>query len=431
MNVGPHETQVSGPGSPGPLPRPGMDVLARGRALLKGPAVTLLSAGSVLLGLGFAFFSTYHRMVPVDLEVYLMGGHHAFAPDLYTVLTPDLRLPFTYPPFAALLFVPLEPLPFGLVEGFWAVLIVGSLVAVAAFSLRMFGVERVAAWRWACVLSLPFLLLEPPFEALTLGQVDLGLLALLLWDLGGFRRTGPRTLPEGLLTGLTAAIKLTPLIFVPYLLLVRRTRAGLTCAATFLACQCATFAASPSSSWQYWSKYVLDTSRFPTLYISINQSVLAAMGRFAHRSLPDAVGLGASAVAAVLGVLLAAWAYRRSSPQLGFLVCGAASLLASPVTWTHHMVWVIPVIVWLAIGVDRPRAGRWLAAATAVLFWASPVSHVPETTLLCPCVNIVELHENAWQLLAGNSFFLGTALFLVGVTVMLRVRSTASAKPEL
>jgi alpha-1,2-mannosyltransferase len=393
-----------------------------GRALLRGPALVLLGAGSVALCLGFAFFSTYHTVVPTDLEVYLMGGHHAFASDLYTILTPDLRLPFTYPPFAALLFVPLASLPFGFVEGLWAALIIASLVAVVAFSLRLVGVERAPAWQWACVLSLPFLLLEPPFEALTFGQVDLGLLALVLWDLGGFRREGPRTLPEGLLTGLAAAIKLTPLIFVPYLLLVRKTRAGVTCTATFLACQAVAFAASPSSSRQYWSKYVLDASRFPTIYRAINQSLYAALGRFAHASIPNSAGLAASALVAVVGVLLAAWACRRSSPQLGLLLCGAASLLASPITWTNHMVWVIPTILWLVLGADRPRGSRWLAAAVAVLFWASPVTKVQETLLMCPCSYIVELHENIWQLLAANSFFLATVAFLVGAAVMLQLR---------
>lgn len=409
-----------------------MGSVTRGdRQLLSGSAAAALAAGSVALCLGFAFFSTYHRVVPVDLEVYLMGGRHAFSADLYRVLTPDHQLPFTYPSFAALLFAPLTLLPFGLVEGAWAAAIVASLVASIAFSIRMVdrGVGAVAGWRWACVLSLPFLLLEPAFQTLTLGQVDLGLLFMVLWDLGGFRRRGRRTLPEGVLTGFTAAIKLTPLVFVPYLLLVRRPRAALACAVTFLACQGLAFAVSPSSSWQYWSRYVLDASRFPTLYLAINQSLLAALGRLAHTSLPDGVSYAASALAAVLGLLLAAWACRRSSPALGIIACGVTSLVASPITWTHHMVWVIPVLVWLALAADRPPAGRWLAAGAAVLFWASPVTRVPATTLLCPCSYIVELHEDAWQLLAGNSFFFATVAFLAGIAALLLVRRRQPPAP--
>jgi alpha-1,2-mannosyltransferase len=394
------------------------------RRIVSGPMLPVIAGASVAICVAIALYGVYHRIAPYDFEVYLMGARHGFTPDLYSIVTRDAQLPFTYPPFAAWLFLPLVDIPFGIAEGLWAVATIASLVATVGFSIRLVRpeIDRARVWTWAAALSLPCLLLEPVFRTQTLGQVNLLLLFPVLWDLGEFRSTGRRTLPVGVATGITAAVKLIPLIFIPYLLLIRRTRAALVCAATFAACEVIAFAGSPHSSWEYWSKIVLDTKRFAPINFSYNQSVLASLGRFAHESLSSTVGLGASALAGLIGLLVAAWAYRRSSVALGLLVAGASSMLASPITWTHHMVWVIPIVVWLVIGSDRPAAGSWLAAGTALLFWISPIGYVPKTAVMCPCEVVPELHETAWQLGLGNSYFFATVAFVAGVAVMLAVR---------
>jgi hypothetical protein len=83
------------------------------------------------------------------------------------------------------------------------------------------------------------------------------------------------------------------------------------------------------------------------------------------------------------------------------------------------MVWVVPAILWLALAEDRPRYGRAMAAGAALLFWSAPVWWVPHARLL-------ELRLNAWQLVAGNSFFLATALFLAVAAVHVYRRNRAS-----
>jgi alpha-1,2-mannosyltransferase len=78
-----------------------------------------------------------------------------------------------------------------------------------------------------------------------------------------------------------------------------------------------------------------------------------------------------------IGLAVAAAAYRRSSAVLGFLVVEATESLASPVSWSHHFIWVILLVAWLALAEDRPRYGEWLALGVAVLFWAAPTWWVP------------------------------------------------------
>jgi hypothetical protein len=117
----------------------------------------------------------------------------------------------------------------------------------------------------------------------------------------------------------------------------------------------------------------------------------------------------------VSGVVLAAWAHRTSSRLLAVLVCAATGLLVSPISWDHHMVWVIPVIGWLWLGHDRPKFGRLWAIATAVLFWQAPIWWVPQD-------NGTQFSLHGLNLFYGNSFFFATLLFLVGIAVMLTLR---------
>jgi hypothetical protein len=137
--------------------------------------------------------------------------------------------------------------------------------------------------------------------------------------------------------------------------------------------------------------------------------------RVDHRVVSTALTTGAALVVLVAGVALAGWAARASSDILGVLVCATTGLLVSPITWAHHMVWVAPVLIWLAWGRDRPVGGRWWAAVGTGLFWWAPIWTVPND-------GTRELSEDGWQLLRGNSFFLAMVAFMVGIAAMLWAR---------
>jgi alpha-1,2-mannosyltransferase len=271
---------------------------------------------------------------------------------------------------------------------------------------------------------MPALLLNPVFLTVGFGQINLVVALLVLWDLLTTRRIGRFEMPLGVATGLAAAVKLTPLIFVPYLLLTGRSRGARNAVVTFVTCGLLTFAASPQSSIDYWTKALFDPARTatsvltPGLSFISNQSLWSLAMRVHHGSVSAAVMIPLLAVVAAAGLWLAALAHRRSSPMLGVLVCATTCLVVSPVTWAHHMVWVVPAILWLALAEDRPRYGRAIAVGTAVLFWSAPIWWVPHAKSL-------ELHLNAWQLVAGDSFFLATVLFLAGTAVHVTRRHRA------
>ena len=370
------------------------------------------------------------RTYEVDLGVYLrLGGRYVFTSHLYSFGLPNTSLLFTYPPFAALLFAPWQR-TFSTVDSVqtvWTVCNLVALVALLVLSLRVVkpNLGRGDALRLALVLSLPALLLNPVLVTIGFGQVNLVVTLLVMWDLLSARRIGRWQAPLGVAIGLAAAVKLTPLLFVPYLLLTRRFRGALNCVLTFLACELVTFVVSPASSKAYWTRALFKPGRAGALSFVGNQNLAAALERINHGFLGNAIMLPIVLVAAAGGLWLASVAHRRSSPMLGVLVCAGTCLLVSPISWAHHMVWVVPAILWLALAADRPRLGPALAAGTAVLFWCAPIWWVPYK-------NTADLHLSALQLLAGNSFFFATVVFLCGAALLIkRRRASTSEGPGL
>jgi alpha-1,2-mannosyltransferase len=356
------------------------------------------------------------RTYEVDLGVYLrLGGKYIFTSHLYSFALPNTSLPFTYPPFAALLFAPWQRTfsTVGSVQTAWTMCNLAALLGVLVLSVRLVKptLDRVSTWRLALALSLPALLLNPVLITIGFGQVNLVVTFLVMWDLLSDRRIGKRQMPLGLATGLAAAVKLTPLLFVPYLLMTRRWRGALNCMIAFLACELVAFLVSPTSSKAYWTKAIFKPGRAGDLTIVDNQNLWGVLDRLTHGALPAGVMVPVLLAAAAGGLWLAAQAHRRSSPLLGVLVCAVTCLIVSPISWVHHMVWVVPAILWLAFAVDRPRWGRGLAVVAAVLFWSAPVWWVPYK-------NTTDLHLNWLQLVAGNSFFLAMAIFMAGATVL-------------
>lgn len=387
-----------------------------GRLTGWGSAV-LSSAAALAYGLYVAL-----RTYEVDLGVYIrLGGRYVFTSHLYSFGLPNTSLLFTYPPFAALVFAPWHRMfsTVNSVQTAWTLCNLGALIGVLVLSVRTVKPDlgRTSIWRLALVLSLPALLLNPVLVTIGFGQVNLVVTLLVMWDLLSERRIGQWKAPLGVATGLAAAVKLTPILFVPYLILTRRTRGALNCVSTFVVCELMAFLLSPTSSIAYWTRDLFKPDRAGSLSFVGNQNLTAVIERFNHGVLPDISLVPVLIVAAAAGLWLAALAHRRSSPMLGMLICAATGLLVSPISWVHHMVWVVPAILWLAVAEDRPRWGVPLAMGTAVLFWSAPIWWVPYQ-------NTSDLHLNAWQLLAGNSFFLAMLIFVLGATILV-VRRTS------
>ena len=319
--------------------------LARGIGICLPPVLIALYVGATTFGGTFLPW----RPMMVDLEVYRQAGAVLLAGgDFYDLPGP---LQFLYPPFAAVLALPLALLPATVVQLGWTA--AGALALVAI--LHRFGLK---GWVLSLAGSAVVYLVEPVVQTLTFGQLGIFLVALVVLDLApGPRVFSRRLLPEGALTAVATAIKLTPAIFVLYLLLVRKFRAFWVAVVTGVVVTLISFAVVPAASYEFWTRLAHgDTGLGHSIIYYTNQSVMADIVRiFGLGQTPAIVGLVLSAAVAVAGLWAATLWHRLGDVRLAVNLCGVAGLLASPVSWLHHFVWVVPLAMSL---VERRPIGR-------------------------------------------------------------------------
>jgi alpha-1,2-mannosyltransferase len=353
----------------------------------------------------------------LDLSTYLLGGAHATSNNLFTVTYPTDHLGFTYPPFSALLFAPFAHFPLRASEVAFSWLNLAALFALIVVCLRAVCAtleKRTTLW-WGLALVLPVVLFDPVRQTFLLGQVNIILALMIVADL-----TMDLPLPRGILVGLAAAIKVTPIILIPYLFMTRQGRAGLRAGGAFAAAAVFAAAVNTSTSWSYWTHYIRDPQRAGMLSWIGNQGVLGATERLLGRTVATPTTFVMVVSVGVLGLLIAAGAYRRSSPVLGLLVAEATESLASPVSWSHHFIWMVLLVAWLALAEDRPRYGEWYALAVSVLLWAAPYWWVPHG----PAVRFA---GRGWLTPVGDAYVLVFIVVLVGAAV--RVGRSTLVRP--
>ncbi len=270
---------------------------------------------------------------------------------------------FCIHPFAAVLAVPLALLPTTVVQVGWTA--AGALALVAV--LHRFGLK---GWVLSLASTAVVYVVEPVVQTLAFGQLGIFLVALIVLDLvPGPRVFSRRLLPEGVLTAVATAIKLTPAIFVVYLLLVRKFRAFWTAVITGIVVTLITFAIVPAASWEFWTRLAHgDTGLGHSIIYYTNQSVMADIVRiFGLGQAVAIVGLVLSAAVAVAGVWAAMLWHRLGDIRLAVNLCGVAGLLASPVSWLHHFVWVVPLA--MSLIERRPIGPRRLPTWYLALGW--------------------------------------------------------------
>ncbi|WP_328469375.1 glycosyltransferase 87 family protein [Streptomyces sp. NBC_00448] len=371
----------------------------------------------------------------IDVMVYRAAGRTVReGGDLYAMHATSAMLPMTYPPFAGLLFVPLTWLD---VAHMRTAATAGNLlltVVLAGLSLRLVLRRRPGA---AAVLGTaacaPWS--EPVWTTIRYGQVNILLVCLVLWDFT--RRPGNRWAGIGI--GLAAAIKVTPLLFLVVLAGAAAATRGrgtpwrrrfLTATGSFAGVTLLAAAVLPHDSLRYWTSCAFAPDRSGSAVNIANQSVRGVVARAQHTVHPTSLWLAAAVLVALGGtaVAVAALAATGRVPNAtawGAVACGVTTLLVSPITWTHHWVWNVPMTVLLVHEALRRRGLRWSlgAAACVVVFCCDVVWTLPHGA------GRPELHENTGQILLAASYPLaGLAFLATAAAVTVRPRATAPAE---
>ncbi|GIM97435.1 glycosyltransferase 87 family protein [Paractinoplanes toevensis] len=280
-----------------------------------------------------------------DSKVYYGAIQYWFNGDggmVYDWLRPDTPYGFTYPPFAGLVMSPMSVLPFGVVV---VIAVIGTVLTTSLLIYWFAGplIARMGWPRWfalgvAICLAISF---EPVRETITFGQVNTLLLTLVAGDMLFGVAKGRRWAGVGI--GLATAIKLTPGIFIVYLLITRRWRDAATAAGTAAGATLLAGAVFPDETREFWTSALWDTNRVGVLSFLSNQSERGFLARLPIDRVESTVWL-----VCVL-VTLGFWAWRivqaRADVIGGLALTGVVGCLISPVTWIHHCVWLIPALV--------------------------------------------------------------------------------------
>ena len=388
----------------------------------------------------------------------------------------DHLWPFTYPPFAAWALTPLTTVTQD--RAFQVVMLLATPVCMAVTAwacLRALGVRRWAgaAAPWLGLIGV--LTLEPVYKTMEYAQVNAVLAALVAVDLLAVPASSRW---RGVLCGLAAAFKLTPAIAVVVLLVRRQWRAAATMVATASGVTLACWALSPRESARFFLQAAWDPTRAGFAEYAGNQNLKGMVARALVGDERLWTPLWAVSVVAVtvLAVLLAVRTDAlRPSRQTGLVPGGAApvsdtpapgsaapapgdpcartgrehhpapggprlpdaegtvlllqvgvvmglGLLVSPISWSHHWVWCLPMVMGLAAAAWRWRSGvlglcaatGWAVFALAMQWWF-------------PNQNHLEAGWTALQRWAGSSYTLWA--LVTGVALAWEVRRRAAADP--
>ncbi|WP_440901151.1 mannosyltransferase [Actinosynnema sp.] len=362
------------------------------------------------------------KMTMVDLMVYRNAAPELFTGELYQwrlkEFSDQFALPFTYPPFSALVFVPLSWVPWGVARWFWQLLSLACLWYLTRTSLELAGganPRRVLLWTGLLIW------VEPVRTTLNYGQINLVLAALLIGTM-----VSARPWVAGLGTGVAAGVKLTPAITGLYFLATRRWTAALWSFAAFAGTVGLGYAISASQSHQFWFELLGDATRVGPVGSAINQSLRGALSRtVGHDVETGPIFLVAAALAAALALWALLESVRANDSLAAVVSTQFLGLLVSPISWSHHWVWMVPALLWLTY-----RATHRLATAAAWVWLVAVGSYLISFLLMAQ--ESIWIIPRPWHLSAlGWVYPAAGVLTLVAVVVELRSRRRVERPVDL
>jgi alpha-1,2-mannosyltransferase len=371
-----------------------------------------------------------HIPYRIDIDVYRMGGgawldgRPLYADGVMFHTRAGLDLPFTYPPLAAVAFAPFALLSLDVASvAITLTTLILLIVATTILLTRLDVWPQPAAgkstvtsepawlrrgWLAAAIVAPAIVYLEPIRSNFDFGQVNVVLMTLVIADCVPRKTPWPR----GMLLGLAIALKLTPAVFLLYFLLRRDTRALMVTGASAVVATLVGFAFAWQDSLEYWMHTVRNTDRIGTATLNTNQNIAGALARLG-------LGEGERFVLWVLAsfamLALTVWAARRvlkaDQPVLALICVAMFGLVVSPVSWSHHWVWVLPMVVVTVVLAYRQRDAALAlvaVAGVALMVW-TPIPLMPEHH---------ETSASLWRQLAGGSYvWWAVAVIVVAGTV--------------
>ncbi|MCP2343167.1 glycosyltransferase 87 family protein [Actinomadura rupiterrae] len=245
---------------------------------------------------------------------------------------------FTYPPFAGILLFPLNRMPFLTAAITWTSLTLVSIAILAVTAGRALSKTAHGFTLLSGAIFAALAVSAPVASDLRFGQISLILAAptaLAILNAG-------RSRVPGLIIGTLSGIKLTPLIYIPYLVTSGSRRNAVTAALTFLATIILALIFLPRDSLHFWTSTIFDGTKVHAFTSSGNISLAATLQRLAITgNLGTAIWCITAATVFASSLWRATCADRNGNHLAALVIMGAASLAISPISWTHHQIWLV------------------------------------------------------------------------------------------
>jgi alpha-1,2-mannosyltransferase len=403
---------------------------ARAAAHATGKIRPAFVAQAALIGSALAIYALilvqaglHHQ----DIDAYLAAGRALWkGQPLYTTFLqhpfpdPTLRPAYIYPPVFALIAAPLALLPDAAANVLWLMIGQGSLAAALVLVLRWL---RPSAWAATAILCATVTFYPVWIDAVQ-GQANLPILLLVTAGIAGIVQGKPKF---GIALGAAAALKLTPVILLVWLLLDRRFRE----AAWMIGALAAVTAAAALLRFQdtlvFLGQVLPALSKGTAFYA--NQSLAGVVLRLFSSNpyttpwIAVSWALLLSAAGAIL--MVACWFWRTGQqPALPRAVAFIPLLpLLSSVSWPHHLVILLPVF-W--IGAIALAKRDWPLAPTVGMAGLLIIFSVLARWPVGPAFGQIGFRPaqtgDAMVLLVANAFFLGTLILFVTAPWLLRSR---------
>jgi len=398
-------------------------------------------------------FTTEDDLIPVDFPVFYLGGKVAlqrgstplYYPPAdrsqgYTLLykyadpaTPWARmaraeglgqvLQFTNPPFSAVLMAPLAMLPWQSAYILWEIISIIFAAAAIFLTLRLLPSGNLLATFVVMFAAACFFF--PLRNTLVFGQANVTI--LFLWTLGVYLLKRQRPMSSALCFALGTALKISPVVALPFLALRRQ--------------------------WRWLAAYVAGVGAFTGISIwrlgwqtnliwlrDIYPCISSGLGNYINRSLaglvdvlcgpryfatltdttewpiPPGLSLFEKGCSLAIGLGFIFWCWRKRKDAKGLIdeliLLPLVYLLAAPFSWPHHFVLaLLPLTYFWAKA--REATTRELVAlylSTLALGTELPMYIAAYTGAGSPLLIIVAIA--LWPAATGALIWVGTRMYL-------------------
>jgi alpha-1,2-mannosyltransferase len=263
--------------------------------------------------------------------------------------------------------------------------------------------------------------LEPVRTTFNYGQINLFLAALLLAG-----AVAGKEWMAGFSVGIAAGVKLTPAITGLYYLLQRRWSAVIWSVVFFVATIGVALVVLPDETVRYFTKLIFDPGRTGPVWSAINQSLRGAIARLAGQDLTS-LWLVAAVAAGLLGLWVAWVCLKADDRAAAFLAVQFTGLLISPISWSHHWVWVLPLLLWCLFG---PRQRLTPVRVLTVAWLVATCSYVVSILISFQYID-QPASRPGWQSGLGVIYpLLGIVTLVIIGVITRRVTAGASGEPS-